>query len=744
MEHLLKDLNEQQKIAVTYGDGPLLILAGAGSGKTRVITYRIAYLIKEKKVDPRHILAVTFTNKAAQEMRERVVKLVGSKSRDIWVSTFHSSCVRILRKEIQVLGYTKDFVIYDTDDSERLVKECVLELNKDEKALRPRTVLGTISGCKNELIGPQEYEDSADTPYQQNAAKIYQLYEKKLKANNALDFDNIISLTIRVFREHPEVLRRWQDRFPYIMVDEYQDINTAQYVLTQLLAARRLNLTVVGDEDQSIYRFRGADIRNILRFEEDYPGTKLIKLEQNYRSYGFILKAAWMVIKNNTQRKDKVLWTARGEGEKVKFLQTVDEREEAGRVVSEIQRVRMREARPCSDFVVLYRTNAQSRNFEDALRMEGVSYIVIGGVSFYERMEIKDVLAYLRLLVNPLDSVSLMRIINVPSRGLGDVCVGRVREFCFQAGINLYHGLGRAKEISGLSPRQLESLTGFYQLLEDLRQKTKNASPFEVVKEMLEKSSYLKYWQADDSSEAKNRAENVKELVNAIKDYEEKAENPTLSGFLEQVALVQDVDKLTDKTKAVTLMTIHNAKGLEFPYVFLTGMEEGLFPHNNSINEDFGIEEERRLCYVGMTRAREKLYLTASVQRRSYGNPVWNPVSRFVEEIDPALLEEERGFVGRSMPVERFEENLRIKQKIEEGFEPQPTFITDENQEAPSEGDEAPLVKVSLGDRVVHPEFGRGTVISKTGKGDKAKAVVSFLNAGRKNLLLKYAKLKKM
>ena len=759
-EDLFKGLNEEQVKAARHGDGPLLILAGAGSGKTRVVTCRVAHLVNEKKVDPLHILAVTFTNKAAQEMRERVGKLVGSKGKDIWVSTFHSSCVRILRKEIQALGYTQEFVIYDRDDSERLVKESLHELRMDEKQNRPGPMLGRISAAKSEMVSPADYADSAKEFYEMNVAKVYTLYQQKIKRNNALDFDDLLNLTVQIFQQFPEALARWQSRFHYIMVDEYQDINTVQYQFTNLLAHKHHNVAVVGDEDQSIYKFRGADIRNILNFEKDYPDAVIIKLEQNYRSAGNILKGAWQVIRNNTQRKDKVLWTSRTEGEKIAFVQAMDERDEAARVVAEIQKRRMAEAKKFSDFVILYRTNAQSRVFEDALRLEGIPYIVIGGIRFYDRMEVKDVLAFLRLVINPQDGISLMRIVNVPSRGLSEGCLEKVRDFSWQQGLTLYDAMGRAAEIATLTTRQREALLSFHGMIEHFRARAKETGPFTLAKELIEKTGYLHYWQVDDSAESKNRVDNIKELVTALKEYEERRPDGTLGGFLEQVALVQETEKLTDKDQLVTMMTIHNAKGLEYPVVFLTGMEEGLFPHNNSIAEDFGIEEERRLCYVGMTRAKEKLMLSCAAQRRSYGNPVWNPVSRFIEEIDPEVLESERAFLAPRMDRGLLGESVRQRWGYKEGADPEQDYTkgdepvgnvasleSDSETDMPPDDEPAVDVKFSKGDHLthlIHPEWGRGTLIDKSGSGDKTKVTVSFMNVGRKDLMLKYAKLKKI
>ncbi len=635
-------LNPKQKEAVLHTDGPLLILAGAGSGKTRVLTHRIAYLIDECGVNPWNIMAITFTNKAAGEMRERVDNLVGFGAESIWVSTFHSSCVRILRRHIESLGYTTSFSIYDSDDQKTLMRQVFKAMDIDTKQFKERAVLAAISSAKDKLITPEEFLLNAGADFREKkTGEIYKEYQKQLKKNNALDFDDLIVKTVELFQNNPQVLDYYQERFRYIMVDEYQDTNMAQFKLVSLLASKYRNLCVVGDDDQSIYRFRGADIQNILSFENTFPGTKVIKLEQNYRSTQNILDAANGVIRHNFGRKDKTLWTANGEGDKILFKQFDTAKDEADFVVRQIRD----SAYSYQDQAVLYRTNAQSRLLEERCIFYNVPYRLVGGVNFYQRKEIKDVLAYLKTIANGVDDLSVIRIINVPKRGIGATTIGRVTAFASEHNMSFYDTLKEAKQIPGIG-KAAEKISRFIAQMEAFRAMahSEEYSIKDLIDHILEDTGYEEELQEEGEIEAQTRLENIEELINKAAAYEEDSEHPTLDEFLEQVALVADIDNVDDSEDRVTLMTLHSAKGLEFPKVYLVGMEDGLFPGIMSIMADdkTEMEEERRLCYVGITRAKKELVLTAARQRMINGETRWSKPSRFIDEIPSELLDADK------------------------------------------------------------------------------------------------------
>lgn len=634
-------LNERQRQAVMQTEGPVLILAGAGSGKTRVLTHRVAYLIDRAGVAPYHILAITFTNKAAGEMRERVDKIVGFGAEQIWVSTFHSTCVRILRRYIDRLGYDNHFTIYDTDDQKGIMKEVCKKLQIDTKMLKERTIMSAISSAKDELIDPQEYEMQNGFDYNGGKiAKAYREYQATLKKNNALDFDDLIMKTVELFKADEEVLSSYQDRFRYIMVDEYQDTNTAQFELIRLLAAKHRNLCVVGDDDQSIYKFRGANIRNILDFEKVYPDAFVVRLEQNYRSTQTVLDAANAVIKNNTRRKEKALWTDQGEGARIGFRQFDTAYEEAEYIAGDVARKKRKGQFSYGECAVLYRTNAQARLLEERFIMEGVPYDVVGGTNFYSRREIKDVLAYLKTIDNGRDDVAVKRIINVPRRGIGAATIVRVQEYADERNISFFDALTEADRIMTIG-RSASKLKPFVTMIQSFRSKQEFYSLEELVKDVLDLTGYLKELEESDEEDAADRVENIEELVSKVVAYEQESDEPTLSGFLEEVALVADIDQVDGDGDRVLLMTLHSAKGLEFGHVYLAGMEDGVFPGYMTITSDdpMEIEEERRLAYVGITRAKEELTLTCAKQRMIRGETQYNPVSRFVREIPPMLLD---------------------------------------------------------------------------------------------------------
>jgi DNA helicase-2/ATP-dependent DNA helicase PcrA len=770
-----------QKEAVLHTEGPLLILAGAGSGKTRVLTHRVAYLIDEKQVNPWNILAITFTNKAAGEMRERVDQLVGFGAESIWVSTFHSTCVRILRRHIEYLGYNTNFSIYDSDDQKTLMKQVFKAMDVDTKQFKERSVLGTISSAKDKLIGPDEFLLNAGQDFRQRGiGEIYKEYQKRLRKNNALDFDDLIVKTVELFQNNSEILNYYQERFKYIMVDEYQDTNLAQFKLISLLASKYRNLCVVGDDDQSIYRFRGADIGNILSFEETFPGAKVIKLEQNYRSTQNILNAANGVIRHNRGRKDKTLWTANGEGELIRFKQFVTAREEADFVAREIRD----SVYAYQDQAVLYRTNAQSRLLEERCIFYNVPYRLVGGVNFYQRKEIKDILAYLKTIANGVDDLSVLRIINVPKRGIGATTMGKVTIFASEHGMSLYDALREARQIPGIG-KAAEKIGTFIGQMESFRARAQSEDYTiqDLIEGIMDETGYQQELEAEGEVESQTRLENIEELVNKAVSYEEDSEHSTLDEFLEQVALVADIDNMDESENRVTLMTLHSAKGLEFPKVYLVGLEDGLFPSMMSINSDdkTDMEEERRLCYVGITRAKNELVITSARQRMVNGETRYCKPSRFLEEVPGELLEEERlepvlgsfgsrnngdgaGGFGRSgisgeagLPWNQPAPGNTRTSTFGKGYNAyasgasQPLSGLGAGSPAGNPGfgkaftvQKAASLDYGEGDRVRHIKFGEGTVKSIRDGGKDYEVTVVFDGAGQKKMFASFAKLKKV
>ena len=749
--NILQHLNPRQQEAVLHGEGPLLILAGAGSGKTRVIVHRIAHLIRETGVPPWRILAVTFTNKAAAEMKERVEKLLGNEDAPL-IATFHSACVRILRREIDRLGYSSHFAIYDDKDAERVLKDIIRELNLDEKKFPVKMFAAAIDDCKNAGRSPEELP--ADDFMGEKIARVYAAYQERLKRCNALDFGDLIALTVRLFEKFPDVLERYRDRYRWILVDEYQDTNPVQYQLVRLLAGDRMNLCVVGDDDQSIYRWRGADIRNILDFEKDFPGVTVVKLEQNYRSTRTILAAAGAVVKKNRGRKGKTLWTENPEGERIVHRRLDNEREEARYVCREIGR-HLRRGGELSDVAVFYRTNAQSRVLEDALMGGGVSYHMVGGMRFYERMEIKDILAYLKVLDNPADEVSLARIINTPPRGIGGTTFDRVTDLAMERNLPLMDALRCAAsgDLLGKGPRT--KLSAFVALMDGFAALVDTIPLPELASRIIRDTGYDVRLKEERTEEAKDRLANIQELLTALDDFEHTGEEKSLSAYLEQVALISDVERGERNRNSVTLMTLHSAKGLEFPLVFMTGMEERLFPHVRALDDPEQMEEERRLCYVGMTRARERLCLTNARRRHVYGQEQYNSPSRFLSEIPGDLVETDEctqpGF-GWNDSSERsagdgaaftpghggkWDEAVRLSQDAVNVQSPA-SFPDNEVTVVP-EGD-----SVFIGLRVRHAKFGAGTIRKIEGRGDETKVIVWFDSGGPKKLLLRFAGLERM
>lgn len=766
-------LNPEQKKAVLHDKGPLLILAGAGSGKTRVLTHRIAYLIEHRDVKPYNILAITFTNKAAREMRERVDKIIGNGAESIWVSTFHSTCVRILRRYIDTIGYSRSFTIYDTDDQKTLMKEICKYLNIDTKHTPERSILSAISRAKDELISPEEFTRNAQTDFTQTRyAQAYTEYQKRLKASNALDFDDLIYKTVELFLTNKEALIYFQNRFRYIMVDEYQDTNTAQFQLIYLLASglneygeRENNLCVVGDDDQSIYKFRGANIYNILNFEKAYPKTTVIKLEQNYRSTKNILNAANEVICNNKGRKDKSLWTENDDGEPVSYTLCENDFEEADCITSEIKRMVDNGEANFHDFAILYRTNAQSRLFEEKLILRNIPYKIIGSVNFYSRKEIKDIMAYLKTIDNGLDNIAVKRIINIPRRGIGLTTIDRVNDYALQNDLSFYEALKRAQSIPGLG-RAASKIMPFVSLIEGLKTRVKqdSFSLRELIDDILDATGYLRELEEDNSEEAKDRIGNIDELVNKLVTYEESAEDePTLSGFLEEVALVSDIDNLDENSDNIVLMTLHSAKGLEFPYVYLCGMEEGIFPSYMSINSDNPkeeIEEERRLCYVGITRAMKQLSLSAAKMRMIRGETQYNRPSRFINEIPRYLLKitlpetkrlrssykkEDLSFSSDPFSNQKDFDFEKTKDRLsfDEDKSPKNSYkpYLEPKQFA---GSKLGTLDYGVGDTVKHIKFGTGIVTNLTKGGRDYEVTVEFQKFGIKKLLSSFANLIKI
>ncbi len=797
---LFTGLNKEQKQAVSHCDGPLLVLAGAGSGKTRVLTHRIANLIDTHKVYPSNILAITFTNKAAREMRERIDSLIGALSNDMWVGTFHSICIRILRRDIEKLGYDRSFVIYDTADQTTVIKECLRELNINEKNFPPKSVLETIGKQKDELIDAVRFESLYASDFRMGKiAKIYSLYQKKLKRNNALDFDDIIMNTIRLFKENQEVLDYYQRRFRYILVDEYQDTNTAQYTLVRLLSEAHGNLCVVGDDDQSIYGWRGANIRNILDFEKDFNDCTVIKLEQNYRSTQTILDAANEVIANNSGRKRKKLWTDNKGGSKIVLIENDNEHEEAMNTAREIRRLIDEESRSYKDFAVLYRINAQSRVLEEMFMREGIPYKIIGGQKFYDRKEIKDIIAYLRLIQNPADNVSLKRVINVPKRGIGDTTVDNAESIASQMGMSLFGTISDAQEIPGLA-RAASKLTSFVTMIEKLRTMSKAVGIASLMDAVAQDTGILREYETENSVESLTRIENIKELKSVALEFEKISEDKSLEEFLAHISLVSDIDNLEGEQDYVVLMTMHSAKGLEFPVVFIPGMEEGVFPGYRAMTEGPDqLEEERRLCYVGITRAREKLYMSNAKFRTLFGNSSYNRPSRFIAEIPEELVDNvskvKNGFssdfsFGSGSNTGWSSTQSWSRNQGYSGNPPWSTTRTSGNAQTSSTGQSSSAAqtsastskvgsgslndllksnfvtrgfgtqnpsasnasssktsvadKLSIGDRVAHKKFGNGTISKATADGADQILEIQFDNVGMKRLMASMANLKRI
>jgi DNA helicase-2/ATP-dependent DNA helicase PcrA len=762
-EELLEGLNEPQRQAVVHAGAPLLVVAGAGSGKTRVLTRRIAWLISERDAHPGSILAITFTNKAAAEMRERVEELVGRRARLMWVSTFHSACVRILRKEIDKFGYKSSFSIYDAADSKRLMTLVLRDLELDPKRYQPRAVLNWVSNAKNELVDEEQAAKDAKNHLEETYAEAYAIYQRRLREANALDFDDLIMTTVHLFRAFPEVRESYRRRFRHVLVDEYQDTNHAQYALVRELCGHLAadadgpgiepsELMVVGDADQSIYAFRGANIRNILAFEEDFPDARTILLEQNYRSTQTILTAANSVISKNAGRKPKNLWSDAGEGEPIVGYVADDEHDEARFVAEEVDRLTDKgEARP-GDVAVFYRTNAQSRVFEEVFVRVGLPYKVVGGVRFYERKEVKDALAYLRMLVNPADEISLRRILNVPKRGIGDRAEACVQSLAQRDRISFWEALRRAEEAPGIASRSLNCIRSFVEMVEELQSMVDAGErPDVVLEQVLARSGYLKELEESDDPQDETRVENLAELVAVAREFADSPDDddaePTLGDFLERVALVADSDQIPDQPQdgddsgVVTLMTLHTAKGLEFPVVFLTGLEDGVFPHMRSLGDQTELEEERRLAYVGLTRARERLYVSRAIVRSAWGAPSHNPASRFVDELPVDLVDWRRTESAQTS----------WSRPVAPSFTERAAGAVRRFGTAAARADSSAKAKPSRqipslapGDRVVHDSFGMGTVVALEGSGENAVASIDFGSGGVKRLLLRYAPVEKL
>ena len=788
----LVNLNPQQQAAVEQINGPMLILAGAGSGKTKVLTCRIAHLL-ELGVPPYKILAITFTNKAAKEMRSRVDAMVGPAAKDVWLYTFHAFCARFLRSEIDVLGTHKsNFAIYDAADQKSLLKSILKEMNLDEKRFPPAALQNAISNAKNQMQNAAAFSRLAGDFFEQKAAEVYVQYEKRLLANNAMDFDDLLMLTVKILEKFPEIREKYRQRFSYIMIDEYQDTNRTQYLLTRYLAGDDGNLCVVGDADQSIYGWRGADIRNILDFEQDYPKASLLKLEQNYRSTSVILDAANAVIENNTGRKPKKLWTKNPVGAAITYYNATDERDEARFVVEQAQMLIRSGRYSYGDMAVLYRVNTQSRVFEEMLIKSGISYSMVGGVKFYDRKEIRDVIAYLKLLYNPYDTLSLLRIINVPKRGIGQTTVNKLQDHANAGGVSLFEVITNAAAVPGLSPRFIGKLEEMSSVLFDLIAEVDTVPVEQLIDDVMHRTGYLEELVAERTPQSESRAENLRELISVAQDFlKDEGEEKTLARFLEHVALVSDIDDARLDSDKFTLMTLHSAKGLEFPVVFLAGMEEGLFPHSRSWMDDEEMEEERRLCYVGITRAKQLLYLTSAASRTIYGRTEASEPSRFLEEIPDKLVHEYRrssmtgygyrntegykntggygsygyggyggrdfnrssydeeggavigsGHVKRSVPDSRVSASLseRFKEESKKTSGLFSKIHTDFVPEKP----EGVATDFAIGDRVSHKKWGEGTIVSVKNSPDGQEVKVAFAGAGIRNLLTKYAMLKKL
>ena len=713
MTDLLESLNPVQREAVQHTEGPLLLLSGAGSGKTRVITHRIAYLIRHHGVSPYNILAVTFTNKAAEEMRTRLENLIGQSQ--LWVATFHSTCAQILRRDIHHLGYDRSFTIYDTADQQTLVKELIKTLQLSLN--NPGPVLGEISRAKSDFVSPKEYASKAIKFFEESVAKIYPMYQDYLRQNNSLDFDDLIKLTVELFEANPNILEYYQEKFQYILVDEYQDTNRGQYLLVHALAQNHHNICVVGDDDQSIYSWRGADINNILDFEKDYRGTKVLRLEQNYRSTKNILEAAYHVIRNNQKRKEKQIWTDNQTGSAITLHEATDDIREADYVLRQIREWRSRR-RKYGECVIFYRINAQSRTFEDALRGANIPYQIVGGIRFYERMEVKDIMAYMRVIVNPADTVSIKRIINTPRRGIGVATVQKIEDFAYEEGIPLFAAIQHVDEVSTLNNGAKNKVRAFAELIASFNP---HDPPARTAEDLLDRTGYLQVLRSEGTIEAQTREENLGELIAAVTEYEESETEPTLWAFLERITLASDIDNMEDKSDVVTMMTLHSAKGLEFPIVFMVGIEEGLLPHQRSYNSEAELEEERRLCYVGLTRAQEHVYLTHARSRRLYRDLDYRIPSRFIEEIPAELVNQ--GTVPESSP----------RQRVVSSYDPDEPDHEDEVQSY-----------YEIGDIVYHTKFGRGRITAISGYGFDMRITVRFERGSEKVLAAAFAHLQRM
>ena len=713
MTDLLESLNPVQREAVQHTEGPLLLLSGAGSGKTRVITHRIAYLIRHYGVSPYNILAVTFTNKAAEEMRTRLENLIGQSQ--LWVATFHSTCAQILRRDIHHLGYDRSFTIYDTADQQTLVKELIKTLQLSLN--NPGPVLGEISRAKSDFVSPEAYASKAIGFFEESVAKIYPMYQDYLRQNNSLDFDDLIKLTVELFEANPNILEYYQEKFQYILVDEYQDTNRGQYLLVHALAQNHHNICVVGDDDQSIYSWRGADINNILDFEKDYRGTKVLRLEQNYRSTKNILEAAYHVIRNNQKRKEKQIWTDNKTGSAITLHEATDDIREADYVLRQIREWRSRR-RKYGECVIFYRINAQSRTFEDALRGANIPYQIVGGIRFYERMEVKDIMAYMRVIVNPADTVSIKRIINTPRRGIGVATVQKIEDFAYDEGIPLFEAIQHVDEVSTLNNGAKNKVRAFAELIASFNP---HDPPARTAEDLLDRTGYLQALRSEGTIEAQTREENLGELIAAVTEYEESETEPTLWAFLERITLASDIDNMEDKSDVVTMMTLHSAKGLEFPIVFMVGIEEGLLPHQRSYNSEAELEEERRLCYVGLTRAQEHVYLTHARSRRLYRDLDYRIPSRFIEEIPAELVNQ--GTVPESSP----------RQRVVSSYDPDEPDHEDEVQSY-----------YEIGDIVYHTKFGRGRITAISGYGFDMRITVRFERGVEKILAAEHARLQRM
>ena len=768
MQDILKGLNDKQYEAVVNTEGPCLVIAGAGSGKTKVLTHKIAYLIGEKQVKPWNILAITFTNKAANEMKERIGNLVGDVAADIWMGTFHSICVRILRRFIDRIGFDSSFIIFDTSDQRTLVKTCIKTIGLDDKMFTDRSVLSEISNAKNEMLEPEQYTVRANGDFRkEKIALVYEMYQKRLKENNAIDFDDIINYTIKILMDNPDILEYYSDKFHYVLVDEYQDTNKAQFTLVTMLASKNGNITVVGDNDQGIYSFRGADISNILNFERDFPGTKIIKLEQNYRCTGNILKAANAVIKNNEVTYKKELWTENEVGNLPAVYYAKNEYDEGTYIAQQIEHLRREEYYKYSDFAILYRMNTQSRAIEEILRRESIPYKIIGGLKFYERKEIKDIISYLRLIQNPSDNLSLKRIINEPKRGIGKTSLDKIEELSNNTGVPMYEIIKNAEQY-GLNRVFLNSRE-FVNAIEELRAKKDDIKISDLIKETLKKSGYTQALENENTIEAENRIENLDEFLTVAIEFEDELADNKLSDFLEGITLSSDIDNMEETEETVTLMTLHSAKGLEFPVVFLVGMEEGIFPGYKSIGEPKELEEERRLCYVGITRAKEYLFLTCSKQRTIFGSTSCNQVSRFLREIPSDLLDgydkalgekqESNNLFGDSKYSWTYgsKDNGNIKTYKIDKHEPSVAaassnsnnngfmFRTAEsflnNLTKKATGTNVDLSKYKAGVKIYHKKFGEGIISNVEPEGDDLKVDINFDKVGHKRLMAKFANL---